>query len=230
MHIHVLQHVPFEGLGSIFPWGQSQGATISTTKLFESANLPTLSEFDVLIALGGPMSVNDEASLPWLRDEKRFVRETIDSGKPVLGICLGAQLMASSLGARVYPGTNKEIGWFPVVSCAQRSDCFVFPDETEVFHWHGETFDLPADAIHLAKSEACFHQAFQVGARAIGLQFHLETTPQSAADILSNCRHELVPAKFVQSEQELRSVPASRYLAINALMENVLSYITRSGA
>lgn len=230
MRVHVLQHVPFEGLGSIFPWVQSRGAIVTTTKFFESENLPTLSEFDVLIALGGPMSVNDEESLPWLRDEKRFVRETIYSGKPVLGICLGAQLMASSLGARVYPGPNKEIGWFSVVSCAHRSDCFVFPDQTEVFHWHGETFDLPADAIHLAKSEACAHQAFQVGARAIGLQFHLETTPQSTADILLNCGDELVHAGFVQSEQELRSVPSSRYSAINTLMESVLSYITRSDA
>jgi GMP synthase-like glutamine amidotransferase len=230
MRIHVLQHVPFEGLASILPWAQAQGATITTTKFFESANLPHLSEFDVLIALGGPMSVNDEASLPWLRDEKRFVRETIDSGKPVLGICLGAQLMASSFGADVYPGPNKEIGWFPVISCSQNPDSFVFPAGTEVFHWHGETFDLPSGAIHLAKSEACFHQAFQVGARAIGLQFHLETTPQSAADILFHCHNELVPAKFVQSEQELRSSPASRYSAINTLMENVLSYITRSEA
>lgn len=227
MRIHVLQHVPFEGPGSILSWIQSQGATFTTTRFFESASLPEQHEFDVLIALGGPMSVNDEESLHWLRAEKRFIGETIRAEKPVLGICLGAQLMAASLGARVHPGPEKEIGWFPIVSCAQRSDCFVFPDETDVFHWHGETFDLPVNAIHLAKSDAYLHQAFQIGARAIGLQFHLETTPQSVAEILSYCRRELVPTRFVQSGAALLGATATRYQTINALMENVLSYITR---
>lgn len=227
MRVHVLQHVPFEGPGSILTWVQSQGATLTTTRFFESPNLPEQHEFDALIALGGPMSVNDEPSLPWLRPEKRFIGETIRAEKPVLGICLGAQLMAASQGTRVYPGPEKEIGWFPIVSCAQRSDCFVFPDEIEVFHWHGETFDLPANAIHLAKSEAYLHQAFQIGARAIGLQFHLEITPPGVAEILSHCRRELIPSRFVQSGASLRGAASSRYQTINALMENILFYLTR---
>jgi len=145
----------------------------------------------------------------------------------VLGICLGAQLMASSLGARVYPGPSKEIGWFPIHACDHGPDVFDFPDTTEVFHWHGETFDLPSGAAHLASSEGCLHQAFQVGVRAIGLQFHLETTPESADSIIRNCRDELIPARFVQGEQDLRSVPVSRYAGINELMNSVLCYITR---
>ena len=173
------------------------------------------------------MSVNDEAEFPWLREEKRFVAEAIRSGKAVLGICLGAQLMASSLGARVHRASCKEIGWFPVHACAHHADAFVFPGTMEVFHWHGETFDLPVGATHLARSEGCLHQAFQVGERAIGLQFHLETTAESADAIISHCGDELVPARYVQSEQTLRAVPASRYAGINALMAGVLGYITR---
>jgi GMP synthase-like glutamine amidotransferase len=173
------------------------------------------------------MSVNDETEFAWLHEEKRLVREAIHSGKPVLGICLGAQLMASALEARVYPGPAKEIGWFPIYACEGGQNTFRFPEKTEVFHWHGETFDLPSGAMHLARSEGCLHQAFQVGPRAIGLQFHLETTPESADALISKCRHELVPARFVQSEQELRSVRADRYAGINELMNRVLTYITR---
>jgi GMP synthase-like glutamine amidotransferase len=230
MRVHVLQHVPFEGLGSILPWLQSRNATITTTRFFAAPSLPSLHDFDVLVALGGPMSVNDENELPWLREEKRFVAEAVRSEKPVLGICLGAQLMASSLGARVYPGPNKEIGWFPIFATERGAGTFDFPDMTDAFHWHGETFDLPAGAVHLAKSEACLHQAFQIGSRAIGLQFHLETTPESADAIITHCGHELVPAKYVQNEQQLRSIPSSKYAGINGLMDDVLTYITRSGA
>lgn len=228
MRVHVLQHVPFEGPGSILSWAQSRNATVTTTRFFERASLPEQTAFDLLVVLGGPMSVNDEAGFPWLVDEKRFVRESVESGKPVLGICLGAQLIASSLGARVYPGPQKEIGWFPVYACSHDPEAFGFPDRTEVFHWHGETFDLPAGAVHLAKSDACAHQAFQIGARAIGLQFHLETTPESADALIGNCRHELVPAPYVQSERELRAAPASHYAGINQLMASVLAYITRT--
>lgn len=227
MRVHVLQHVPFEGPGSILAWAQSRGATLTTTRFFESALLPGSSQFDVLVVLGGSMSVHDAARFPWLLDEKRFVRESIQSGKPVLGICLGAQLIASSLGARVYPGVHKEIGWFPVHAEHHGSSAYRFPETLEVFHWHGETFDLPVGAVRLARSAACPQQAFQVGARTIGLQCHLETTPESAAALISNCRHELVAAPYVQTEESLRAVPASRYAGINRLMAEVLDYITQ---
>ncbi len=135
--------------------------------------------------------------------------------------------MATALGARVYPGLHKEIGWFPVQVCTQNHPAFPFPDHCEVFHWHGETFDLPTGAIHLAKSEGCLHQAFQIGERAIGLQFHLETTPQSADQIITHCRHELIAGRFVQSESQLRAIPSQRYSEINRLMACILDYITR---
>ncbi len=226
MHVHVLQHVPFEGLGSIEAWLSQRGARVTYTRFFEPARLPPLTDIDFVIILGGPMSVNDEQQLPWLRAEKHFVAQAIASDKAVLGICLGAQLIAGALGARVYPGPEKEIGWFPVLAEPAVSGAFDFPESTEVFHWHGETFDLPSGALHLASSAACRNQAFQIGARVIGLQFHLETTPQSAEALISHCADELLPSqRYIQSALALRAVPAASYAAINVLMTNILAYL-----
>lgn len=227
MKVHVLQHVPFEGLGSIESWLADRGAIVQTTRFFESPLLPEPSGPDLIIALGGPMSVNDEADLPWLKEEKRFMASAIGAGKAVLGICLGAQLMASALGARVYPGPYKEIGWFDIESTSDSSQHFQFPKIVEVFHWHGETFDLPPGASRLARSAGCENQAFQVGPRAMGLQFHLETTPRSAESLIAHCRNELIDGRFIQSEEELRKVPAAAYDRVNELMARVLSYLTR---
>lgn len=235
LNVHVLQHVPFEGLGSIGPWLEGQGATVTTTRFFESARLPGLSEIDWIVALGGSMSVNDERDFPWLPVEKRFIADAITAGKKVLGICLGAQLIASALGARVYPGVQKEIGWFDIeavaVSAAQdhaadRSrQCFALPPRATVFHWHGDTFDLPAGAVQLARSAGCQQQAFQLGENVIALQFHLETTPASAAEIIANCGQELVVGRYIQSAAELRGAPEANYTAINRLMASVLDYL-----
>jgi GMP synthase-like glutamine amidotransferase len=229
MRAHALQHVPFEGLGSIEPWLRAAGYEITTTRFFESAELPAVSEVDFVVAMGGPMSVNDERELPWLVDEKRFIAECIAAGKPVLGVCLGAQLIASALGAKVYRNPEREIGWLPIEATpGAGDDVFRFPDRIDVFHWHGETFDLPAGAARLASSTACVNQAFQVGRAAIGLQFHLETTPESARLIVEHCRDELVPARCVQTEQQILAAPPQRYIAINRLMANVLTYLQRS--
>ncbi|MBB5033955.1 type 1 glutamine amidotransferase [Prosthecobacter vanneervenii] len=225
MNVHILQHVPFEGLGSIAPWLQNRGASISDTRFYESPVLPNLATIDLIIALGGPMSVNDEAALPWLITEKQFIRSAIQRGIPVLGICLGAQLIASALGASIYPGKHREIGWFDITSVPSPSHTFHFPPTATVFHWHGETFDLPPGAIHLARSAACEHQAFQFGPNVIGLQFHLETTPESADSIISHCRNELIPSTFVQSESTLRATPPEAYTSINSLMAQILAFL-----
>ena len=228
MRAHFLQHVPFEGLGAIEPWLKKAGYRISSTKFFESSFLPDPLDIDLLIVMGGPMSVNDEELYPWLIQEKEFVRQTISAGIPVLGICLGAQIIASSLGARIYANNYKEIGWFPVEGCATGGDSlFTFPSSVDVFHWHGETFDLPKGAVHLARSRGCEYQAFQFGNSVIGLQFHLETTPESAKDIIDHCCEELVDLKYVQSESALLNASAAHYAEINALLSDVLSFLTR---
>ena len=228
MRAHFLQHVPFEGLGSIEPWLKMAGYDISCTKFFASHDLPNPLDVDLLIVMGGPMSVNDENQYPWLIQEKEFVRKAIQADKSVLGICLGAQIIASAMGASVYANDVKEIGWFPVEGHALTADTlFTFPPSIEVFHWHGETFDLPAGAVHLARSRACENQAFQLGNSVIGLQFHLETTAASANDIVKHCREELIPSTYVQSESTVLAASQTRYEAVNALLADVLSFLVR---
>ncbi len=228
MRAHYFQHVPFEGLGSIEPWLNSNEYELTTTRFFESATLPDPEAIDLLVVMGGPMSVNDEDKFPWLALEKQFVREIIECGKSVLGICLGAQIIANAMGAKVFPNPVKEIGWFPVHAVASTDgSVFNFPPSEIVFHWHGETFDLPPGAIRIARSEGCENQAFQLGKRVIGLQFHLETTPESAREIVSNCREELVASRYVQTEEEILSASSSRYKSINDLMSSILSFLQR---
>jgi len=228
MRAHYFQHVSFEGLGSIEPWLNSNGYEQTNTRFYESSNLPDPKAIDLLVVMGGPMSVNDEDKFPWLALEKQFVRKIIDTGKPVLGICLGAQIIANAMGARVFPNPVKEIGWFPIHAASSTDgSVFNFPPSQTVFHWHGETFDLPLGALRLAKSEGCENQAFQLSKRVIGLQFHLETTPKSAREIVSNCRDELVPSRYVQSEEEILSASSSRYKSINELMSSILSFLQR---
>ncbi|WP_075184590.1 type 1 glutamine amidotransferase [Teredinibacter haidensis] len=226
MHAHYLQHVPFEGLGSVEAWLLSAGYEITCTKLYESSDLPKVDDVDLLLVMGGPMSVNDEKQYPWLVTEKAFIRYFIESGRATLGVCLGAQLIANALGAEVYPNAKQEIGWFPIrATSSLRHSAFKFPVEAEVFHWHGETFSLPPEAIHIAESVGCKNQAFQIGHHVIGLQFHLETTPTSTQAMVVNCGNELVPSEYIQTENEILHGREGRYREVNDLMNNVLEYL-----
>jgi GMP synthase-like glutamine amidotransferase len=233
MHAHLFQHVPFEGLGSIGPWLEARRAHVTATRFFADGALPDADAVDLLVVMGGPMSINDEGLHPWLIAEKRFIAQAIRRGKAVLGVCLGAQLIAAALGARVYPNGEKEIGWFPVHGQRARETfpaavvpSFRFPEESLVFHWHGETFDLPTGAVHLARSGACRNQAFQYGRRVIGMQFHLEMTPQAVCELVDNGRDELIPVRCVQSAAEILSAPLERYAENNRLMAALLAFLT----
>jgi GMP synthase-like glutamine amidotransferase len=226
MRAHYLQHVPFEGLGSIDAWLRSRDYEITSTGFFRSDLLPDVEGIDFLVVMGGPMSINDEAEYPWLVEEKRFIKSAIERGVPVLGICLGAQLIASAMGAAVGSNPVKEIGWFPIEAVVSGGNSvFQFPAQVEVFHWHGETFALPAGAVRLAKSDGCENQAFQIGGNVIGLQFHLETTPESARAIVENCRDELVEGEYIQSEAEILRASREQYQRINGLMGDILEYL-----
>lgn len=225
MRVHHLRHVEFEGLGSIETWLLARGHTLSTTCEFRGESPPSVEEFDVLIVMGGPMGVNDEAVIPWIATEKRLIRESIAAGKKVLGVCLGAQLIASALGARVYPNAGREIGWFEIrrtSAVAAHPLGSALPERYEVFHWHGDTFDLPPGAVHLAESDACKHQAFAVGPNVLAFQFHMEMTPEWAAKLIEGCRDELTPAPHVQSAEVIAADP-ERFAAMNERMSAVLA-------
>lgn len=231
MRAHYLQHVPFETLAAIDPWLRHAGYTITHTPLYEPADLPDPRDLDLLIVLGGPMSANDEPAFPWLADEKRFLRAAIDAHVPTLGVCLGAQLIAAALGAQVYPNRTKEIGWFPVYSVrtdASDNSLFRFPDALDVFHWHSETFDLPPGCVPLARSAATDLQAFQLQRHVLALQFHLETTPDSAAQLAAHGSHELTPDTWVQPADTLLAAPPQTYLAIHALLDHALKFLTQA--
>jgi GMP synthase (glutamine-hydrolysing) len=184
MTVLAFRHIPFEGLGSIADSLEACGAECRIIDPFDgNSALPDLSGASGLIFMGGPMSVNDDLS--WLRQEEIVIRQAAERGIPVLGVCLGAQLIAKALGARVYRNRVKEIGWFDIdyTGAAQQDALFRgLPSPEPVFHWHGETFDLPAGSELLASSEGCAHQAFRCGAGIYGLQFHLEVTPDMIAD------------------------------------------------
>ena len=218
MKAYILQHVPFEGPGKIAELLARRGAEIRTVKIYEGDPLPDLATADFVALMGGPMSVLDEADFPAFKAEKEFCRELVRRGTKALGVCLGAQMLAHALGARIFKNREKEIGWLPVE--------FTEGGATEtVFHWHGETFDLPDGAVHLAKSEACQNQAFKIGG-AYALQFHLETTPQALENLVRNCKDELVPGhKFIQSEEEIRSLGELHMKRANELLEELMQKI-----
>lgn len=206
MRIHWLQHVPFEGLGVIEHWAQTNHHTISATRFHQQDRLPPVDAFNWLIVMGGPMGVYDTNTYPWLDDETRLIEQAIAGGKSVLGICLGAQLIAAALGARVFPNNQKEIGWFPVTLTPEGRRSPFFPGgprELTVFHWHGDTFALPAGATRLAGSAACANQAFLHGNCVLALQFHLEVTPEGVRRLIDNCGDELVDGPTIQGRERL---------------------------
>ena len=223
--IHYLQHVPFEGLGSMEPWLTTQGHPITTTHFFEDTPLPDPSALDALIVMGGPMGIYDEQAFPWLSREKDFMRACLQAGKKVLGICLGAQLLADCLGARVHPAPYKEIGWFPVYPAEDTWVSRLFATHPTVFHWHGDQFDIPEGAEDILHTSANCCQAFHVKDSIIGLQFHLEVTPHQLKDMVRHGAGELVDAPTIQSAATITDGAAHMETAhriLNNLMQHWL--------
>ncbi len=206
IRIHYLQHVPFENLGYIEIWANERNYPLTSTLLFEDDTFPQLNDFDMLVVMGGPMGIYDEDIYAWLKPEKAFIKSAIEANKIVLGVCLGSQFIADALGAEVYANKQKEIGWFPITKTEEGKGEELLtdlPDSFTVMHWHGDTFELPEGAIHLLQTRACVNQAYLYNNNVLGLQFHLETMPESLQYLIDNCREELVPETYIQSEEDI---------------------------
>ncbi|MDQ7059160.1 MAG: amidotransferase [Ghiorsea sp.] len=234
MRIHTIQHVAFEGLGCMQPYLEDKGHDLSFTHLYAGEALPNLNDIDALIIMGGPMGIYDDADLPWLKGEKVFIKQVIDAGKKVLGICLGAQLIADVLGSTdskraVYAGQHKEIGWFEIQKSGELQGTIlddVFPPCLDVFHWHGDMFDVPQGTKALAASAACPNQGFVYQDRVVAFQFHLETTPESASTLIEHCGDELDASllnkeTYVQSADDMLG-DKQRFQTLNQIMFKVL--------
>lgn len=228
MRIHCLQHVPWEGPAFFPRWARDAGHEWRVTLVPEAARLPPPSSFDALVILGGPMSLTEHQRHPWLTAEKRYLEQVLANDKPFLGVCLGAQLLAEIGGARVRRGRHREIGWFPLQLAPARHDTWVgdaLPEGLEAFFWHDDVFATPRSAVRIAGTAASADQGFVLGS-SIGLQFHLEATPEWAAHLVRRDAAQLTPAAYVQRPADILARPQAYYerghVALGSLLERWL--------
>jgi len=229
LNIHYFQHVPFEKPAYIEEWAIQKNHNFTGTHFYKNDIPPDINKIDWLVIMGGPMNIYEVDKFPWLSKEKEFIKQAIDNNKIVLGICLGSQLIADVLGSRVYKNNYKEIGWFPVRLSeeAKENQLFNFlPDEFSAFHWHGETYNIPIGAFHIAESQACKNQAFIYRDRVIGLQFHFEMTTAAINEIINECKNDLKKDKFVKTEDEIRN-KMNNIKNANKLMHELLNRLEK---
>ena len=206
MHIHYFQHDHFEDLGYIGDWAASHNYTTSATRFDIKPEFPPHENYDWLVVLGGKMGVHDSDQYPWIIQETEFIKVAIALEKTVLGICLGSQLLANALDAKVYKNSEPEMGFFPVMfnQHAHSDSIFkYFPDELNVMHMHFDSFDLPKGAIAMAHSKVTPCQAFRYGNNVFALQFHFEITESNAPVFIREVTPEIVPGRLVQQPSEM---------------------------
>lgn len=229
MKVLVLRHVPHEHLGTLANSLRAKNIVYDYLNLYE-CKIPNISVDDLsgLVILGGPMNVYETDRYPFLEREDRLIREAIDKNIPVLGICLGAQLIAKSLGAPVTKNREKEIGWYPlrITEEAKRDKLFqYFNTEETVFQWHGDTFQIPKGAIRLAESPLCANQAFRYNSNVYGLQFHIEVTPQMITEWLNvHDNQEEIASLKGKIDPEIIKDQTPKFIGnLNSLADSVFS-------
>ncbi len=231
MKIHVLQHVPFENPGTILDWAKERHFSLGFTRFYVRDKLPEPDDFDLLIIMGGPMNLADTIKYPWLVQEKEFIKRCLVLEKRMVGICLGAQLLAELLGAKIYRNSQKEIGWFPLrknKTSGHKILNLFKEDDIFAFHWHGDTFDLPEDARLLFSSKATKNQAFVWKDRIFALQFHWEVKPENIRLLLENAAGDLTSGSFVQQPENMLTEATLFVNARNNLFR-FLDFIVFSG-
>jgi len=208
LSVLVFQHDPYDGPGYLGEALEKRGASLTIVRLYAGEAIPDLSASDLLLVMGGEMNVYQEDKHPWLIAETAAIRQTVDAEIPVLGVCLGGQLLAKALGAQVHLGAATEIGLVPITLTPQGKTDPLFEglDKLAAVEWHDDTFDIPNGAIRLASSEGCAHQAFRFGKSAYGLQFHPEVSPAMLAEWIK-----------VASELQIDSVAFQQAVASKAL-------------
>jgi GMP synthase-like glutamine amidotransferase len=227
MKISVLQHAAFEGPGEIATWAEKHGHSVSVCHLYRGDALPAPDSFDLLVVMGGEMNIYQYRDWPWLKTESAFIKSALEQGKRVVGICLGAQLIADALGARVVQNAQIELGWFPIKWT--REACTLFPGlpaVSTVLHWHGDTFGLPPGAIRLAASEGCSEQGYVIPGKCLGLQFHMEVDPGLVAAFVEG-QGEWHEGPFVQSGKTILQEAPSHCDANRQLLHGMLDAFCR---
>lgn len=231
MKIHYIIHASFEMPGAIEEWVKQKKYRSTETHVYKGEKLPQIWEFDFLIIMGGPQSPLELDKYPYMRDEIALAQQAIANKKAVLGICLGAQIIAEALGVETQRSPNKEIGAYPIELTAEGlvDPLFKkFPQKFDVMHWHNDMPGIPAGARLLAKSEGCPQQAFAYGDRVYGLQFHMEINYALAKEMIEHCPNDLQPNRFVYSANELLAIDYApindkMHIALNHLAERVLT-------
>lgn len=201
-------------------WAEAKGHELTATRFHAAESLPLPAEVDMVVAMGGPMNALEDDKYPWLRLERLFLGDVIRAGKPVLGVCLGAQLIAAALGAPVLRGEHTEIGWWRLARTGEAS--IPWPEEVEAFHWHSDTFELPMGAERICQSAACANQGFVIDGRVIGFQFHLEMRPEDIDAICAHCGHEVVDGPWIQPLAKLTEQDSGRQARLRRLLELTL--------